>query len=181
MEGVTENIVAAATYYVHIDEETHGGGLKFRPRFGPDTGCAAIIAGPPCPIQTGTGIVFSNTIPHRFRRMRGSGKGTVRRLFLNFFIVNPDVAVPRLPSSALPRETLDALLGAIAAPPGSVGSRLPGSSRDAVRDFVGLGQWGSMAEAKEFRQRVRTMLSEAKSGWGYVSGHAMKWQLASNL
>jgi hypothetical protein len=42
------------------------------------------------PVRTGTAIAFQNTIPHRFRTIRNDTDKPQRRLFVNFFVVNPD-------------------------------------------------------------------------------------------
>jgi hypothetical protein len=42
------------------------------------------------PVRTGTAIAFQNTIPHRFRTIRNDTNESQRRLFVNFFVVNPD-------------------------------------------------------------------------------------------
>jgi hypothetical protein len=42
------------------------------------------------PISTDTAIVFSNNLPHRFMAISNKTKEPRKRIFINFFVVDPD-------------------------------------------------------------------------------------------
>lgn len=42
----------------------------------------------------GTAVVFANSIPHRFRKIRNTTDSVQRRTFINFFIVDPSRKIP---------------------------------------------------------------------------------------
>jgi hypothetical protein len=72
-EGNTENIIAAGVYYVHFDHKLEGGALKFRPKEGPQPSYN-IRTDEEVLVSTDAAIVFSNSIPHRFRQIRNLSK-----------------------------------------------------------------------------------------------------------
>lgn len=99
-EGYSENIVAGVVYYLDVSEETTGGALSFRPRQTPalpystsdsrdsdEVKWSRFVKN--VPIRTGTAVAFANSIPHRFRSIRNDTDHAQRRLFLNFFVVDP--------------------------------------------------------------------------------------------
>ncbi|KAJ3021415.1 UNVERIFIED_CONTAM: hypothetical protein HDU68_009639 [Siphonaria sp. JEL0065] len=90
VEGFTENIVAAGTYYLRIDEGLEGGNLKFRPEGVPNS-CYGAGENVDCQVtvEEGSMVVFSNRTPHRFRKMTNSTSKTLKRTFINFFLVDP--------------------------------------------------------------------------------------------
>lgn len=49
-----------------------------------------IISDHSCKVKEGTAVVFSNSIPHRFRKISNLTDSNQKRTFINFFVVNPD-------------------------------------------------------------------------------------------
>jgi hypothetical protein len=45
-------------------------------------------------IKTGTCVVFANSLPHRFRKIRNKTNSRQHRTFINFFIVDPAYPIP---------------------------------------------------------------------------------------
>jgi hypothetical protein len=66
--------------------------LKFRPKYAPQNWYEGIETDHEVTsVQSDTAVVFSNSIPHRFRQIRNLTKDDGRRrTFLNFFIVDPE-------------------------------------------------------------------------------------------
>ncbi|CAF3386409.1 unnamed protein product [Rotaria sp. Silwood1] len=166
-EGQTENIVAVGVYYLHVDPELEGGALKFRPKKGPQDWYEGInIDFEVTSIRTGTAIVFSNSMPHRFRQIRNlTPDDGRRRTFLNFFIVDPDQPINLQLSELVlaPMDTIVSILqqwnqGQI---PDLVLDRI-------VRILQVLSPWQTQDEVKMFRSRVRKAMLEEKSGWGWI-------------
>ena len=109
-EGQTENIVAVGVYYLHVDDQLEGGGLKFRPKYAPQDCYDGIITHHQVSsVQTGAAVVFSNSIPHRFQQIRNlTPDDGRRRTFLNFFIVDPEQQIPLRSNNVLctPKDTI---------------------------------------------------------------------------
>lgn len=206
-----EHVQAACTYYIHCDDELKGGSLKFRPSSVPSE-MYNIVHDVECATALGTGVCFSNVLPHRFRRLSNGTSRTLRRMFVNFFVCDPDKSLvpprPLLSGAALARVLLELSRGSRASAAqthrshrGTVGAaasgchgedgdeddggaagaagaaapsraptrvRLPEPARKLIAAFVGEGDWASIEEAKAFRQEVRDLLRDAKSGWGYM-------------
>uniref|UniRef100_A0A7S1YNR5 DUF4246 domain-containing protein n=1 Tax=Grammatophora oceanica TaxID=210454 RepID=A0A7S1YNR5_9STRA len=114
-EGFSENVLAAGVYYVDVSEDTNGGDLSFRPSgtpdkpyyHGPEGDDSEEDRGPAfwssfikdVSVQTGTAVVFNNSIPHRFRTIRNDTDQVQCRLFMNFFVVDPSKELPATTSS----------------------------------------------------------------------------------
>ena len=84
-EGQTENILGVGVYYMDVDRRLRHGALKFRPKEASDLP----IDDHEVNVHTGAGIVFENSIPHRFRQMKNPTDSSRRRTFINFFVVDP--------------------------------------------------------------------------------------------
>ncbi|CAF2406866.1 unnamed protein product [Rotaria sp. Silwood2] len=70
-ESYTENIVAVGVYYFHVDPELKGGILKFRLKKAPQDSYGGVTTDFEVDlIRTGPAIVFSNSMPYRFRQIR---------------------------------------------------------------------------------------------------------------
>jgi hypothetical protein len=83
-EGQTENIIAVSVYYLDIDDQLEGGSLKFRPKYTPQENFCGIeieieMDHYVSSIKTGTAVVFSNSIPHRFKQIRNLTSDNGRR------------------------------------------------------------------------------------------------------
>ncbi|KAI9359178.1 hypothetical protein DFJ73DRAFT_817274 [Zopfochytrium polystomum] len=110
LEGQTENITAAGVYFLQVDDGLRGGHLKFRPRFLPDHEIeyrTRVV-----PVVQGTAVCFRNTLPHRLAKITNPTAATLRRLFINFFVVDPACPLPSTttvsaPSSASLQEAKD--------------------------------------------------------------------------
>ncbi|CAF3335477.1 unnamed protein product [Rotaria sp. Silwood2] len=166
-EGKTENIVAAGVYYLHIDDQLEGGTLKFRPKYGPQNWYEGVeIDHRISSIQTGTAIVFSNSIPHRFQQIRNltSDDGR-RRTFLNFFIVDPEQQIPMKSNNVLraPKDIIIEILHQWN------NGRLPNVVLESILKWLKISTaWNNENEAKEFRTCVRRAMLDEKSGWGWI-------------
>ena len=102
-------------------------------------------------IRLGTAIVFSNLLPHRFKELKNSTAKPLSRLFINFFIVDPNKP---LPSTALYHIHMRWL-----------SERLSSVLHEILKYLVFLAD---LAEAKERRQLARQSMKTAPSGWGYI-------------
>jgi len=165
-EGQTENIIAVGVYYLHIDDQLQGGALKFRPPYAPQDWYNGIETDHEVSsVQTGTAVVFSNSIPHRFRQIRNLTKDDGRRrTFLNFFIVDPEQRIdlkwkeivysPKDMIIEILREWND--------------GRLPDVVLEKILKMLKSSMWETADEAKEFRSRVRRAMLDEKSGWGWI-------------
>eukprot|EP00516_Mucochytrium_quahogii_P001886 CAMPEP_0203762656 /NCGR_PEP_ID=MMETSP0098-20131031/15489_1 /ASSEMBLY_ACC=CAM_ASM_000208 /TAXON_ID=96639 /ORGANISM=" , Strain NY0313808BC1" /LENGTH=465 /DNA_ID=CAMNT_0050657147 /DNA_START=152 /DNA_END=1546 /DNA_ORIENTATION=- len=104
-EGFSERIIAGGVYYIDVDEDVMGGELKFTPWLSP-AGCfQRVNDGVVCeeeerceplslPVETGTMVVFSNKCPHKFEPIVNFSYRKRKRLFMNFFIVDPAMPLP---------------------------------------------------------------------------------------
>jgi len=138
VEGFTENIIAAGVYYLEIPDELWEGGLKFRPHSNPHP-MYNIDTDIDVRVKQGSALVFSNTLPHRFKKIFNNTEREIRRTFINFFIVDPTKPLTSC-------GTLINVLG------NNYISRL----------------WPEKELAVAFRERVRQLLKQLKSGWGYI-------------
>ncbi|CAF3409475.1 unnamed protein product [Rotaria socialis] len=166
-EGQTENIVAVGVYYLYVDSELEGGTLKFRPKKAPQHSYDGITTDfEVASICTGTAIVFSNAMPHRFRQIRNLTADDGRhRIFLNFFIVDPDQKI-----------NLE-LTNIVLAPMDMIRSilqqwnegQIPALVLDKIMQILQISSpWQTKDEAKVFRTLVRKAMMEEKSGWGWI-------------
>ena len=166
-EGYAENIVAVGVYYLHIDDQLEGGALKFRPKEGPSHGYDYVgIDHEVTSVQSGTAVVFSNAIPHRFRQIRNLTKDDGRRrTFLNFFIVDPDQPIELNWNQIIhaPRNVIIDLLRRWN------DGRLPDLILEKIMRILQSSMWTTDAEAKEFRSRVRRAMIDERSGWGWIN------------
>jgi len=92
IEGKTENIVAGGVYYCNIDKGFKEDKLLYRNYIFPDPGEVELIHRIPdyeVDVLDGTGIVFSNIMPHKFKALVNTTQETLTRTFINFFIVEP--------------------------------------------------------------------------------------------
>lgn len=108
-EGVTERIVAVGSYYTHVDSFLDGGALEFSLKNFPDKSYAKLryVGNYPdislnssyefedesfvegVDVRTGSAIVFSNELPHRFQKIVNTTDQKGFRVFVNFFVVDP--------------------------------------------------------------------------------------------
>eukprot|EP00759_Apiculatamorpha_spiralis_P024802 PhF_6_TR27971/c1_g2_i9/m.41378 len=99
-EGVTEDVTAVGVYYAEWPEELTGGELKFRIPEGPDEFDRQIMTHEAdglsvcVPMSERSAIVFSNDIPHRFKRLTNQTDHTLYRAFVNFFVIAPHAPKP---------------------------------------------------------------------------------------
>ncbi|UJR32942.1 hypothetical protein I4U23_020403 [Adineta vaga] len=166
-EGHTENIVAVGVYYLHVDDELEGGALKFRPKYACQKYYDEIETDHfiSC-VKTGAGVVFSNSIPHRFQQIRNlTHDNGRRRTFLNFFIVDPEQPI-ELKSDAIIRAPKDVIIGTLQA---WNDGRLPDVVLSNILKLLNISSaWDNANEAKEFRCRVRRAMIDEKTGWGWI-------------
>ena len=98
LEGVTERIVATGVYYFNVDEELKGGDLEFKNKVLPclydgDSDEADLMLAT-LEIKTGTTVVFSNEMIHRFNKIENTTDKPLERLFINFFIIDSANPLP---------------------------------------------------------------------------------------
>jgi hypothetical protein len=149
VEGQNENIVAVGVYYLQLDEGLSGGNLKFRPTDSPQP-FYDIESDCELDVKQGSAVVFSNMMPHRFRKIENNTFEEKRRTFLNFFVVDPSrplTSTREVPSTSLMVRALRDLPKPIAK---HILSYLP-------------SVW---TEAKKFRKSAREAMKTEKSGWG---------------
>lgn len=165
-EGHTENIVAVGVYYLHIDNELEGGTLKFRPKIGPQDWYEGIETDHEVTsIKSGTCVVFSNCIPHRFRQIRNLTQDDGRRrTFLNFFIVDPEqpIKINRKELILASRHTIVEILQQWN------NGRLPNLVLEYILSILNKSMWKNENEAKQFRQTVRQAMLAERNGWGWI-------------
>lgn len=165
-EGNTENIIAAGVYYVYFDDELEGGALKFRPKEAPQP-WYNIPTDVEVAVSTDAAVVFSNTIPHRFRQIRNlTEQNNRRRTFLNFFIVEPSKPIDLNIYSTCTLTTLDIILSILAE--ASDDRLMIGPVIDKIIEYLGRSTWKNLEEAKEFRSKVRNAMMKDESGWGWM-------------
>lgn len=165
-EGQTENIIAVGVYYLHIDDQLEGGALKFRPAYAPQNYYPGIETDyEVSSVQSGTAVVFSNAIPHRFRQIRNlTTDDGRRRTFLNFFIVDPEQAIDLKWKEIVfaPQDQLIKILREWN------DGRLPDIILEKILRMLGSSVWETEDDAKEFRSLVRRAMLEEKTGWGWI-------------
>lgn len=154
-EGQTENILGVGVFYMDVDRRLRHGALKFRPREASD------LPADDCEVNvhTGAGVVFENSIPHRFRQMKNPTDSNCRRTFINFFVVDPRHPIA-VDSSQICLCYSNQLWGLIE-------RQLPDSVKREILSYL-PNLWGSIDEAKRFRHRIRQQMLEQKSGWGWI-------------
>eukprot|EP01129_Flabellula_baltica_P004587 TRINITY_DN1600_c0_g1_i1.p1 TRINITY_DN1600_c0_g1~~TRINITY_DN1600_c0_g1_i1.p1 ORF type:complete len:537 (+),score=92.57 TRINITY_DN1600_c0_g1_i1:25-1611(+) len=163
LEGETENIVASGIYYPRVDTEICGGELKLRPKKVGDMSSGnnrSLIL----PVQEGTSIVFSNTLPHRFEPITNPNDREANRTFITFFIVDPKKPIVST-KSFMPADEIR--LNVQNWMSGTFGVDLPHHIWANIWKYL-PNRCSSLKEAKEFRSRIRNGLSETRSGWGYT-------------
>eukprot|EP01113_Clastostelium_recurvatum_P012559 TRINITY_DN1651_c7_g1_i2.p1 TRINITY_DN1651_c7_g1~~TRINITY_DN1651_c7_g1_i2.p1 ORF type:complete len:380 (-),score=33.82 TRINITY_DN1651_c7_g1_i2:60-1199(-) len=165
-EGQTEHIVAAGVYYAHVDSLLEGGALKFRPMNGPQP-YYEIQTDHEVHVKQGAAIVFSNTIPHRFRKIANNSSQPGRRTFLNFFVVDP--ARPIIPKwdVHLHADKLVVLLTLLVRR--LLDKHLPLEIAEHIATMIPPNGWNSLQDARNYRARVRQSMTTNKSGWGWIN------------
>jgi hypothetical protein len=164
-EGQTENIIAVGVYYLHIDDQLEGGTLKFRPQYAPQQWYNIETDHEVTSVQTGTAVVFSNSIPHRFRQIRNlTTDDGRRRTFLNFFIVDPEQPIDLKWKEIVhaPKDKIIEILREWN------NGQLPDLILEKILKMLKSSMWETEDQAKEFRNRVRRAMLEEKSGWGWI-------------
>jgi hypothetical protein len=155
VEGQNENIVAVGVYYLQLDEGLSGGNLKFRPTDAPQP-WYDIESDCELDVKQGSAVVFSNMMPHRFRKIANNTFEEKRRTFLNFFVVDPSqplTTTREVPSTTLMVKALE-----------SVGD-LPKPIAKHILSYV-PSVWVGSTEAKKFRKSAREAMKTEKTGWG---------------
>eukprot|EP01125_Pyxidicula_operculata_P020099 TRINITY_DN734_c0_g1_i4.p1 TRINITY_DN734_c0_g1~~TRINITY_DN734_c0_g1_i4.p1 ORF type:complete len:433 (+),score=45.88 TRINITY_DN734_c0_g1_i4:432-1730(+) len=168
LEGVTERIVAVGVYYCHVDSDLEGGNLKFRPRKIPQRHyCSHEKDYFDCEINVneGVAVVFSNTIPHRFKKITNRTLFPLKRTILNFFIVDP--GLPLVSTAQLPplQSVETALRESFL---NLIHEHLPDNIIRLILSFL-PGYWESEEKAFEFREQSRELMKQNKSGWGWIN------------
>jgi hypothetical protein len=165
-EGQTENIIAVGVYYLDIDDQLEGGTLKFRPKKTPSTYPDIETDHYVSSVKSGTAVVFSNSIPHRFQQIRNlTYENGRRRTFINFFIVDPEQPI-RLSSNEIIYAPKDLIIQVIQK---WNEDGLTEFAIDYILKMLNLSSiWETQNCAKEFRTRVRRAMLDEKKGWGYI-------------
>jgi hypothetical protein len=165
-EGHTENIIAVGVYYLHIDDQLEGGTLKFRPKYASQDWYEGIETDHEVTsVQSGTAVVFSNSIPHRFRQIRNlTTDDGRRRTFLNFFIVDPEQPI-ELKWNEIVHAPKDMVIETLQE---WNHGRLPDLIVEKIVKLLKSSMWETEEDAKEFRARVRRAMLDEKSGWGWI-------------
>lgn len=162
-EGYNENIVAGGVYYCHISPGLEGGNLKFRPQIVPQV---EVLKDINIPIEEGSAVVFSNTIPHRFRKIQNTAtNGTTQiRTFLSFFIIDP--TVPIVSTRNFP--TIEFLVPILEEYiENFIKIKFPRELTMKILSFI-PSLFPSEEEAYLFRKKSRECMSKSKFGWGWI-------------
>lgn len=112
-EGVTERIVAVGVYYAFTHRFLNGGNLEFSLKNYPNEYYSTLqfkkdyesigkfsdaLQDSPfveeVDVSTDTAIVFSNDLPHRFKKIINETDTKGYRVFINFFVVDPKHPLP---------------------------------------------------------------------------------------
>jgi hypothetical protein len=156
MEGLTEKIVAVGVYYASVDDSLEGGKLRFRNKTTPPTWRGEGAETFDVDTSEGSCVVFSNSLPHRFRKIRNLSSSLSQRMFLNFFVVDPSSRI-KSTRDLINIEELQKLLR----------KRTPEDVSKLICDYSGLMD---EAQAKEFRKIARKSMTppSVASGWGCI-------------
>ena len=76
-------------YYCDVSDVLEGGEMIFRPLIMPDRGYSGDLE-TRIKVQEGTAMAFANTMPHKFQKITNNGKEAGDRMFVTFFIVDPE-------------------------------------------------------------------------------------------
>eukprot|EP01117_Protostelium_nocturnum_P008125 TRINITY_DN2899_c0_g1_i3.p1 TRINITY_DN2899_c0_g1~~TRINITY_DN2899_c0_g1_i3.p1 ORF type:complete len:479 (+),score=109.54 TRINITY_DN2899_c0_g1_i3:3833-5269(+) len=164
-EGMTENISAVGVYYLEVEPGLTGGCLKFRNAQAPSPSYD-IYADAQVDVKEGSAVVFSNSLPHRFRMITNDTDEKKTRAFINFFVVDPNK--PLYPTTAdIPSSAL-ALKALVELGKNSTNQTIPLPIYKEILDWI-PGLWSSASEAKRLRQRCRDAMNQVKSGWGWIN------------
>eukprot|EP01113_Clastostelium_recurvatum_P001134 TRINITY_DN10470_c0_g3_i1.p1 TRINITY_DN10470_c0_g3~~TRINITY_DN10470_c0_g3_i1.p1 ORF type:complete len:622 (+),score=111.44 TRINITY_DN10470_c0_g3_i1:136-1866(+) len=165
-EGYTENIIGSGVYYAHVDDALEGGALKFRPAHAPQP-WYDIPTDVEVDVHQGAAIAFANTIPHRFRKITNNTSSSLRRTFLNFFIVDPLRPITLTHQKVDVSRFVSTFLSIYVAK--LTRKHFPHDLILHILSYIPPGNWQSVAEAKKFRQQVRDSMVTSKTGWGWIN------------
>jgi len=158
IEGKTENIVAAGVYYCNIDKGFQEDKLLYRNNVFPDPGYAEQLRRTPdyeIDVFDGSAVVFSNTLPHRFKELVNSTKTTLTRTFLNFFIVDPSKPI----ECDGGKQEYWRLLKSM---------KLKNIIIGHILKFLSPLKYDTLEIAKQKRTHVREGMKTERSGWGFI-------------
>jgi len=157
IEGKTENIVAGGVYYCNIDQGFNEDKLLYRDYVFPDPGYAVDFFRVPdyeIDIMDGSAVVFSNTLPHRFKQLINVTNTALTRTFLNFFIVDPNKPI----ECERGKQDYWQLLKSM---------KLKNIIIGNVLKFISPLKYDPNEVAKEKRKKVREGMKTEVSGWGF--------------
>eukprot|EP01113_Clastostelium_recurvatum_P037643 TRINITY_DN5528_c0_g1_i1.p1 TRINITY_DN5528_c0_g1~~TRINITY_DN5528_c0_g1_i1.p1 ORF type:complete len:633 (+),score=92.22 TRINITY_DN5528_c0_g1_i1:211-2109(+) len=161
-EGLTENIVAAGVYYLHIDDGLEGGAVKFRAAETPDISYVSLVA--EAKVEAGTALVFSNEIPHRVRAIRNPTDKPLRRMFMNFFVIDPSRPIEISTATHVTADFIRKVISRFGRH--SLGGKhIPRFVVDHILSYTSI--WTSKSKARTFRRACRDAMAQDISGWGY--------------
>ena len=109
-------------------------------------------------VSDGTAVAFSNTIPHRFNTIYGGHWG-VRRLFINFFVVDPDDPLPITTANAASPVQIRSLLLRKGFLDGDA------DLAQLVTSFLGGYSHGDLLHRTVVRDQARAAMSEGRQHW----------------
>jgi len=158
MEGKTENIVAAGVYYCNIEKGFREDKLLFRNSVFPDETYAEQLYRTPdyeIDVLDGSAVVFSNTLPHKFKELANLSNSPITRTFLNFFIVDPSKPI-ECDSGKL---EYWGLLKSM---------KLKNIVIGHILKFLSPLKYDALVIAKEKRRLARECMKTEVSGWGVI-------------
>jgi len=158
MEGKTENIVAAGVYYCNIEKGFREDKLLFRNSVFPDETYAEQLYRTPdyeIDVLDGSAVVFSNTLPHKFKELANLSNSPITRTFLNFFIVDPSKPI-ECDSGKL---EYCGLLKSM---------KLKNIVIGHILKFLSPLKYDALVIAKEKRRLARECMKTEVSGWGVI-------------
>ncbi|OMJ87471.1 hypothetical protein SteCoe_10802 [Stentor coeruleus] len=157
LEGKTENIIAGGVYYCKIDPRFEKDEVIFMPRKAPDsyyTLCSEIITKQKIYVHENLAFVFLNCIPNKSLKLTNITTEPLERMFLNFYIVDPNKPIE---STSLGCEAEKALIGL---------KKFPKVIVEEILSFLVFRP--NIGSAKELRRKARYCMQNETTGWRFV-------------
>ena len=108
-------------------------------------------------VRTGSAVAFANTIPHRFNTIRNDSEFVQRRLFINFFVVDPSDQLSHTTANSASSDLVRRVL---------LQNGITSSSLHLlVCEFCGGYTHGGFLHRKVVRDQARAAMSSGRQHW----------------